>query len=492
MNRNQWIDKIAMVGIAGYWIYTFCEVLKGVEPYWSSLILPILLIIGLRKHNYTGWILLMANLMVQSLLYLWIVVRDYVYIQLKWVDPIEKAYLMLDKALLVAVGFTVAAICIYRRKEDFAGKMKKYPDGLMKFLMILVAIGIPFLPSMEPRIKLALDPTVVKMSNADSGHRIEQIVFSKGDKIIAAAQYRTKVMVWDLKKSDKRLFPAKSYVHSIAASPDGTHLLVGRVPEEHGSVFDPNDAGIDVWNWDTGEKVELRKSAPLDTKKPSSAASQIIFSPDNIHFAVGRGDEVHIDTIEIWNLQTDTVDRILPVGGFIDILNGRADDGGSIAYSPDGRFIAVAGKVITLWDVSTGKCVAGLKSTGELMSGEVAYSPDGRYLAFAVNKFIGEEHKEQGMIEIWEPAAQRLIRTLKWDSFLPVYSVKFSPDGKYIAAGGGGGIEGGTVRIWKVASGAVATCMKYPEYSVQSIAFSPDGSRLAIGGISHVKVWKWQ
>ncbi|VBB08879.1 Hypothetical protein LUCI_4162 [Lucifera butyrica] len=492
MERNQWIDKAAIIGIAGYLIYTFYEILNGVEPFWSSLILPILLIVGLRKHNYTGWIILMANLIVQSIFYLLVVGRGYLYIQLKWVDPIGEAYLMLYKFLFVTIGFTLAAIYIYRQKKQFAGKMEKYPDGLMKFLIILMAISIPFLPGMEPRIKLALDPSVVKVNNADGGNRIEQVVFSRDNKIIVPVQHRSEFMVWDLKKSDKRIFSAKSYVSSVAASSDGTYLIVGRVPEEHGYVFDCSDAGIDIWNWDTGEKVELKKKEPLDTNKPSSAATQIIFSPDNIHFAVGRGDDVHIDTIEIWNLKTDTVDRILPVDGFLDILNGRADVGGSIAYSPDGQLIAVAGKVITLWNVNTGKCIAGLKSEGELMPGEVAYSPDGRYVAFAVNKFIGERHREQGMIEIWEPASRSLIRTLAWDSYLPVNSVKFSPDGKYIAAGGGGGSEGGIVRIWDAASGALVTHMKYPEYSVKSIAFSSDGSRLAIGGQSYVKIWNWR
>ena len=55
-------------------------------------------------------------------------------------------------------------------------------------------------------------------------------------------------------------------------------------------------------------------------------------------------------------------------------------------------------------------------------------------------------------------------------------ALAFSPDGRWIAAGG----TSGDVAIWEVATGTVVAAYERPHTStVSAVAFSPDGGRFA-------------
>lgn len=67
------------------------------------------------------------------------------------------------------------------------------------------------------------------------------------------------------------------------------------------------------------------------------------------------------------------------------------------------------------------------------------------------------------------------------DPVLPVRSVAFSPDGKWLAGGciGAHGLGPGAVRLWDVATGQLRRTLAGHRSHVYSVAFSPDGTRLA-------------
>ncbi|MDJ0547443.1 MAG: serine/threonine-protein kinase [Microcystis sp. M53601_WE4] len=196
----------------------------------------------------------------------------------------------------------------------------------------------------------------------------------------------------------------------------------------------------------------------------SGQVYSLAYSPDGRYLASGSSDK----TIKIWETATGTELRT---------LTGHSMTVWSVAYSPDGRYLASGSldKTIKIWEVATGKVRT---LTGHYMTfWSVAYSPDGRYLA------SGSSDKT---IKIWETATGKELRTLAGHS-KGVWSVVYSPDGRYLASGS----SDKTIKIWEVATGQELRTLTGQSEGVLSVAYSPDGRYLASGiGDGAIKIWE--
>ncbi len=124
-----------------------------------------------------------------------------------------------------------------------------------------------------------------------------------------------------------------------------------------------------------------------------------------------------------------------------------------VAVTPDGSTVASVADdmVCRLWDISSGRLIRELRGHAELtpshfpsMLYAVAISPDGRRLA------TGDK---VGHIAVWDVDSGQMIATLEapelytWDpvqrrhSIGGIRSLAFSPDGKFLAAGGSGKVS---------------------------------------------------
>jgi Planctomycete cytochrome C/WD domain, G-beta repeat len=158
----------------------------------------------------------------------------------------------------------------------------------------------------------------------------------------------------------------------------------------------------------------------------------------------------------------------------------------ALAFSPDGHALAVGASVpavrgeVRVYPVPpTGSPIAVARHTLSAHKDAVhcvAWSPDGKLLATC-----GYDR----LIQLWDVASGRELRTLR-DHSDAVYGVAFHPSGASLASAS----ADRTVKVWEVATGRRLYTLGQSTDWVYSVAWSPDGRFLAAGGVDKsIRVW---
>jgi WD40 repeat protein len=113
----------------------------------------------------------------------------------------------------------------------------------------------------------------------------------------------------------------------------------------------------------------------------------------------------------------------------------------SVAYSPDGRFLASCGRdrFIKIWEVASGKCLKSLGSDDFFTSSAVKFGLDNKQV------YLGGES-----LQLWDIDAGKCLRLFEGHSD-SVGAIAISRNGKWIASAGD--YTDRTVRLWEVKSG---------------------------------------
>ncbi len=179
-----------------------------------------------------------------------------------------------------------------------------------------------------------------------------------------------------------------------------------------------------------------------------------------------------------WLATSDTQGEIslwqLSTGELIRSWEAHAGSVRSLAFMPDSEMIASGGddQLLKLWDVHTGECRRWLhNSDGTVWV--VSPSLDGQCIAFT-----------DGTIKLWN---------LNTDEALPlnyqtdwITSVRFSPDGKILAAA----CNNGTIKLWNLQTGSYSiTLPGHQRMPLVFMCFSPNGQILISGGLDNQVHW---
>lgn len=287
----------------------------------------------------------------------------------------------------------------------------------------------------------------------------------------------------------------RSYVSTLAFSSSQQRLVSGGLDRQ-------------LLGWKPGTDT------PAWSASAGALINQLALSPDGSLCATAQDDL----TVRIWEVGTGKAVRTLGGEHVPRTRIGRASTLYTVAFSPDGRWIASGDRVggVCVREVETGKVIHKLDANalytqayfnnplGPNISSEyewggvrsLAFSPDGKLL-FAGGMGPADQNSagidglmkiESYSLETGKPRDGVLLEKSKGI----LYGMKVHPEGRWLVAAGGGGGAGaggsGTLCAWDYGApgpdGKPVPPLLFPSAMVvRDLAFSKDGSKLLLVGM---------
>ncbi|OAI41306.1 NB-ARC domain protein [Planctomycetaceae bacterium SCGC AG-212-D15] len=210
----------------------------------------------------------------------------------------------------------------------------------------------------------------------------------------------------------------------------------------------------------------------------------IAVSPDKSMVVAGRANHIHVYDAGSGTFIRELVEPGLVTGDKKPVTGAHLSIVESLAFSPDGKFIASGGfGEVAIWDAQTGMLKQKLTGFADRVVA-IGFSPDGKLLATG-----GGAPTEDGEIKVFEAATGKLVVDIKNGHSDTVFGVSFSPDGKLLATCGADKF----VKVFEMPAGKFVKAFEGHTHHVLDVGWKFDGKLLASCGADNaIKVWDYE
>lgn len=388
---------------------------------------------------------------------------------------------------------------------------------------------IAFSPSSEPLVASSVGSGRLEVWSLhqggvrhfqDEGGLVRALAFLPNGQALITGNTIGEILCWPMTEDSEvhRLARRDDPIHGLAVSPDGQHLVVGsgqavelmsmatievihrfegtregsRVP-----VFSPDglrltsviSTQLQVWSVREGKLLYQVEVEPEGLSKPAFSSDGHRIAADGL-----RG-------LRVWSASEGRILRTLkenstwirsaafsPTGAHLatSTMSGRVrfwstgqcklhcdmdigiEGPTAVGLSANLQYIACGSSngLVRVWSLADEKLILTLGTDSERLE-SLAFSADGSVLAGG---------DDEGMVRMWSVPDGRLLRKHHVGDDVLVRRVKFSADGKLLAACGGTSVE-----LYEAMSAAHRRTLELHVEKVSSLAFSADDHLIAIG-----------
>ena len=310
----------------------------------------------------------------------------------------------------------------------------------------------------------------------DASAALQEAAKARADREQRAAQRKTAAD--KIEPAAKALADAEAAMKKAADAKDAaeTEVRLAKAEQEKitASIAEAKTAAdaAEAARKKADEALQSAKQAATAAEQPIRAAA---FSRDGAT-VVTAGDDRLVHT---WSAES---------GAAIEVLKGHNAPVTALSFAANGELTSTASDGVSLawnlapvWKLERVIGSADGKSPFADRVESLAFSPDGKFLAIG-----GGEPSRGGEIKIWDIQSGKLAREFPNIHSDTVLALEFSADGKFLASGAADKIA----RVTDLAAGKVVKSFEGHTHHILGIAWSLDGRTLATSGADSVlKVW---